>query len=70
MSNERWWNDDDRRKSKKKKKKPIPVLVSPQNSHTGFLGIESRPPQWNVGTESWRYTMTVYWGVKIHNEDV
>jgi len=50
--------------------KPIPMLLSPQKSHRGFPGIESRPLQWHGGTETWHYTMTVYWGVKIHHEDV
>jgi len=50
--------------------KPIPVLLSPQKSQTVFPGIETRPLQWDGGTESWHYTITVYWGVKIHLEDV
>jgi len=50
--------------------KPIPVLLSPQKSHTGFTGIKSRSLQGDGGTESWHYTMTVYWGGKIHHEDV
>jgi len=47
--------------------KHIPVFLFLQKSHTGFLGIESRPLQWDGGTESWHYTMTVYQGVKIHH---
>jgi hypothetical protein len=50
--------------------KPIPVLLISTKIHTGFPGIKSSPLQWDGGTESWHYTMTVYWRVKVHHEDV